>query len=84
MVLSKQLGFFSPRFPNYLESVRVKIGFLVVRTDGRSFGRCTVKWLQNVSGMGRFAYPWCSAGAPESSAIIKVNYLIHCLEYIEN
>ena len=22
--------------------------------DGRSFDRCTVKWLQNVSGMGRF------------------------------
>ena len=32
------------------------------------------------SRMGRFAYPWCSARAPESSAEIKVNYLIHCLE----
>ena len=75
----KETGLFSPGFPNYLESVRVNIGFPVVRTDGRSFGRCTVKWLQNVSGMGRFGYPWCSAGAPESSAIIKNNYLIHCL-----
>ena len=29
--------------PNYPESVRVNIGYPVVRTDGRSFGRCTVK-----------------------------------------
>ena len=33
---------FSPGFPNYLESVRVMVGFPVVRTYGRSFGRCTV------------------------------------------
>ena len=72
-------AFFSWIPKQYLESVRVNIGFPVVRTDGRSFGRCTVKWLQNVSGMGRFGYPWCSAGTPESSAIIKNNYLIHCL-----
>ena len=39
----KETGLFSPGFPNYLESVRVNIGFPVVRTDGRSFGRCTVK-----------------------------------------
>ena len=77
----KETGLFSPGFPNYLESVRVNIGFPVVRTDGRSFGRCTVKWLQNVSGMGRFAYPWYSAGAPESSAKTKNNYLIHYLEW---
>ena len=31
--------------------------------------------------MGRFAYRRCSTGAPEGSAIIKVNYLIHCLEW---
>ena len=30
--------------------------------------------------MGRFAYPQCSAGAPESSAIMKNNYPIHCFE----
>ena len=55
MVLS-DTGLFSPGLPNYLESVRVNIGFPVVWSDGRSFDRCTVKWLQNVSGMGRFAY----------------------------
>ena len=36
----KETGLFSPGFPNYLESVRVNIGCPVVRTDGRSFGRC--------------------------------------------
>ena len=77
----KETGLFSPGFQKYLESVRVNIGCPVVQTYDRSFDRCTVKWLQNVSGMGRFAYPWCSAGVPESSAIIKVNYLIHCLEW---
>ena len=41
------LPFFSPGLPNYLESVRVNIGCPVVRTDCRSFGRRTVKWLQN-------------------------------------
>ena len=39
----KETGLFSPGLPNYLESVRVNIGFPVVRTDGRSVGRCTVK-----------------------------------------
>ena len=39
----KETGLFSPGLPNYLESVRVNIGFPVVRTDGRSFCRCTVK-----------------------------------------
>ena len=63
--------------PNYPESVRVNIGFPVVRVDGRSFGRCTVRW----NFLGRFAYPWCSTGPSESSAIIKVKYLIHCLEW---
>ena len=38
----KETGLFSPGFPNYLENVRVNIGFLMVRTDGRSFSRCTV------------------------------------------
>ena len=76
----KETGLFSPGFPNYLESVTVNIGCPVVRTDRCLLGRYTVKWLQNVFGMGRFAYPWNSAGAPESSAIIKNNYLIHCLE----
>ena len=39
----KETRLFSPGLPNYLESVRVNIGFPVVRKDGRSFGRCTVK-----------------------------------------
>ena len=50
----KETGLFSPGFPNYLESVRVNIGCPVVRTYGRSFGRC----------IGRFAYP--SHGAPQA------------------
>jgi len=79
----KETGLFSPGLPklNYQESVRVNIGFPVVRTDGRSFGRCTVKWIQNFLGWVRFTYPWCSAGARENSSIIKVNYLIHWMEW---
>ena len=44
------------------------IGLPVVRTDGRSVGHVITKF----SGMGRFIYPWCSAGAlrARSSAII--------------
>ena len=44
-----------------LESVRLNIGFAVVRTDGRAavYGHVITKF----SGMGRFTYPWCSAGA---------------------
>ena len=39
---------------------RVNIGFPVVRTDGRAvYGHVITKF----SGMGRFTYPWCSAGA---------------------
>ena len=34
---------FSPGLPNQLESARVNIGMPVVRTDGRTFVRCTVK-----------------------------------------
>ena len=33
-----------------LESVRVNVGFSVLRTDGRLFGRCTVQWLKNFLG----------------------------------
>ena len=39
--------------------MRVNIGMPVVRTDGRSVGHVITKF----SGMGRFIYPWCSAGA---------------------
>ena len=53
----------------------------MVRTYGRSFGRCTVKWLQNFLGWVRFTDPWCCAGGRESSTIIKVNYLIHWMEW---
>ena len=47
--------------------MRVDIGVPVVRADGgRSVhGHVITKF----SGMGRFTYPWCSAGACESSAI---------------
>ena len=37
----KDTGLFSPRLSNYLESMRVNIGFPVVRMDGRLFSRCT-------------------------------------------
>ena len=39
----KETGLFSPGLPNYPESVRVNIGFPLVRVDGHSFGWCTVK-----------------------------------------
>ena len=39
----KETGLFSPRLPNYLESVRVNTSYPVVRTDGCPFGRCKVK-----------------------------------------
>ena len=47
--------------------MRVNIGMPVVRTDGQSVGHVITKF----SGMGRFIYPWCSAGAlrARSSAI---------------
>ena len=43
------------------------VGMPVVRTDGRSVGHVITKF----SWMGRFIYPWCSAGAlrARSSAI---------------
>ena len=51
--------------------MRVNIGIPVVRTDGRSVGHVINKF----SGMGRFIYPWCSAGALRAriSAINKNN-----------
>ena len=39
--------------------MRINIGMPVVRTDARSVGHVITKF----SGMGRFIYPWCSAGA---------------------
>ena len=50
-----------PGLPKKLESVRVNIGIPVVRTDGLRavYGHVITK----ISGMGRFTYPWCSAGA---------------------
>ena len=39
------------------------IGLPVVRTDGRSVGRSVGHVITKFSGMGRFIYPWCSAGA---------------------
>ena len=47
------------------------IGVPVVRTDGRSFGWSVYGHvITKFSGMGRFTYPWCSAGVRDSSAII--------------
>ena len=41
-------------------NVRLNIGCLVVRTDGRAvYGHVITKF----SGMGRLTYAWCSAGA---------------------
>ena len=53
--------------PKLAKSVRVNIGCPVVRTDGRSAvgGRRSVYGhvITKFSEMGRFTYPWCSAGA---------------------
>ena len=54
-----------PGFPNWLESARVNIGFPVVRTDGRSFVRCTVTWLPNFLGW----IDYLSYGAPPTLAL---------------
>ena len=49
--------------PNWLESVRLNIGFPVVRTDGLAvYGDVITKF----SGMVRFTCPWCSEGALRS------------------
>ena len=47
-----------------LASVRLNIGFHVVRTDGRKGGRCTVTWLPNFLGWVDFL----SYGAPLARA----------------
>ena len=51
------------------------IGLAVVRTDGRSLGRSVARSLGHVitkfSGMGRFIYPWCSAGALRARSSAK-------------
>ena len=54
---------FSPGgLPNYRESVRVNIGFF--GANGRSFVRSVYGHvITKFFGMGRFTYPWCSAGA---------------------
>ena len=51
--------------------MRVNIGMPVVRTDGRSVARSVGHVITKFSGMGRFIYPWCSAGGlrARSSAI---------------
>ena len=46
----KETGLFSPGFPNYLESVRVNIGFPMVRTV---YGQLITKF----SGMGTICLP---------------------------
>ena len=42
--------------------MRLNIGYPVVRTDGRAAGGVRSRDYQ-IFGMGRFTYPWCSAGA---------------------
>ena len=72
-----------PVLPNLPESVGLNIGMPVVRTDGRSFVRSVYGHvITKFSGMGRFTYPWCSAGARfahESSAINTIFYNIYLL-----
>ena len=52
----KETGLFSPGLPNYQESVRVNIGFPVVRTGARSFGRCKVsKTFWGITFLGSLA-----------------------------
>ena len=54
-----------PVLRKWLESVKLNIGFPVVRTDGRAvYGHVINKF----SGMGRFTYPWCAAGALRARA----------------
>ena len=60
----------SPVLSKKLESVRVNIAMPVVRTDGqRADGRAAGgravygHVITKFSAMGRFTYPWCSAGA---------------------
>ena len=60
-----------------VESVRVDIGMPGVRTDGRSVGRSVGHVITKFSGMGRFIYPWCSAGAPRArSSAIKTTFQV--------
>ena len=56
--------------------MRVNIGIPVVRMDGRSVARSVGHVITKFSGMGRFIYPWCSAGAlrARSSAIIYFDF----------
>ena len=75
----------SPGLPTQLESVRVNIDMPVVRTDGRSVGRSVGHVITKFSGMGRFIYPWCSAGALRARSSAKNSrlrlefYVIWCL-----
>ena len=49
--------------------MRVNIGMPVVRTDGHV--------ITKFSGMGRFTYPWCSAGAlraPELQTELELTF----------
>ena len=61
-----------PVLPNWLESVRLNIGFPVVRTDGRAvYGHVITKF----SGMGRFTYSWCSVGALRALELRYENHI---------
>ena len=52
-----------PVLPNWPESVRIKHWF-PCDADGRVGGLAVYgHMITKFSGMGRFTYPWCSAGA---------------------
>ena len=62
--------------------MRLNIGFPVVRADGRAGGQAVGVLSRDfqISGMGRFNYPWCSAGAlraPELRYYKTVASLMH-------
>ena len=65
---------FSLGLPNQLGSVRVSIGFPVVRTDGRSVGVWSRHVITKMSGMGRFPqlHVWGSHGAPLKRLLQRV------------
>ena len=51
----------------------------VARTDGRSVGRSVVHLINKFSGMGRFIYPWCSAGALRVRNVHQHNLVVPCM-----
>ena len=66
--------------PKRLESVRLNIGWPVVRTDGRAAGgRCTVTWLPNVPGW----VDLLTQGAPQARFAPQSSAISSCLTLSE-